>query len=48
MSRQNPMSRRRRRAARGGGVLLRAVARIVSAVLGGIAKLFGRAGGRGR
>ena len=48
MSQQNPMRRRRRRAARGGGVPLRAVARIVSVVLGGIAKLFGRAGGRGR
>lgn len=40
--------RRRRRAARGGGALLKGVALIISAVFGGIAKLFGRAGGRGR
>ena len=48
MSEQNLRRRRRRRAARGGGALLRATARLVSLVLGGIAKLFGRAGGRGR
>lgn len=48
MSQQNPRRRRGRRAAKGAGALLKAVALIVSAVLGEIAKLFGRAGGRNR
>ena len=48
MSQQNPGDGAGKKAAKGVGALLQAAARLVSVVLGGIAKLFGRAGGRGR
>lgn len=48
MSQQNQGDGTGKKAAKGVGALLKAAARIVSVVLGGLAKLFGRAGGRGR